>query len=42
MLMVASALVFLLLGFQFRSLTLPLLIFLTQPISLASAMGRCG
>ncbi len=35
---VASALVFLLLGFQFRSLTLPLLIFLTQPISLASAM----
>jgi len=35
---VAAALVFLLLGFQFRSLTLPLLIFLTQPISLASAM----
>ena len=34
----ASALVFLLLGFQFRSLTLPFLIFLTQPISLASAM----
>ena len=29
---------FLLLGFQFHSLTLPLLIFLTQPISLASAM----
>ncbi len=37
-LVVASALVFLLLGFQFHSLTLPLLIFLTQPISLASAM----
>ena len=37
-LLVASALVFLLLGFQFRSLTLPLLIFLTQPVSLASAM----
>src|SRR6185369_5061135 len=37
-LLVASALVFLLLGFQFHSLTLPLLIFLTQPISLASAM----
>ena len=33
----ASALVFLLLGFQFRSLALPLLIFLSQPISLASA-----
>ena len=26
------------LGFQFRSLTLPLLIFLTQPVSLASAL----
>ena len=37
-LIVASAMVFLLLGFQFRSLTLPLLIFLTQPISLASAI----
>jgi multidrug efflux pump subunit AcrB len=37
-LLVASALVFLLLGFQFHSLTLPLLIFLTQPVSLASAM----
>jgi CzcA family heavy metal efflux pump len=35
----ASALVFLLLGFQFRSLALPLLIFLCQPISMASAMG---
>ena len=35
----ASALVFLLLGFQFRSLTLPLLIFLSQPVSLASALG---
>ena len=34
-----SALVFLLLGFQFRSLTLPLLIFLTQPVSLASALA---
>jgi CzcA family heavy metal efflux pump len=37
-LVVASAMVFLLLGFQFRSLTLPLLIFLTQPVSLASAI----
>ena len=37
-LIVAAALVFLLLGFQFRSLTLPLLIFLSQPISLASAL----
>ena len=37
-LLVASLLVFLLLGFQFRSLTLPLLIFLTQPVSLASAL----
>lgn len=37
-LIVAAALVFLLLGFQFRSLTLPLLIFLTQPVSLASAL----
>ncbi len=35
----AAALVFLLLGFQFRSLALPLLIFLCQPISLASALG---
>jgi multidrug efflux pump subunit AcrB len=35
----ASALVFLLLGFQFRSLVLPLLIFLAQPVSLASALG---
>jgi CzcA family heavy metal efflux pump len=35
---VAIALVFLLLGFQFRSLTLPILIFLAQPVSLASAM----
>jgi multidrug efflux pump subunit AcrB len=38
-LVAATALVFLLLGFQFRSLTLPLLIFLSQPISLASALG---
>ena len=37
-LLVAAAIVFLLLGFQFRSLTLPLLIFLTQPVSLASAI----
>jgi len=37
-LIVAAALVFLLLGFQFRSLTLPLLIFLTQPISLACGL----
>ncbi len=37
-LIVAAALVFLLLGFQFHSLTLPLLIFLAQPISLASAL----
>jgi CzcA family heavy metal efflux pump len=35
---VAAALVFVLLGFQFRSLTLPLLIFLAQPVSLASAV----
>ncbi len=35
---VAAAIVFLLLGFQFRSLTLPLLIFLIQPVSLASAI----
>jgi CzcA family heavy metal efflux pump len=35
---VSAALIFLLLGFQFRSLTLPLLIFLSQPVSLASAM----
>ncbi len=38
-LIVASALVFLLLGFQFHSLTLPLLIFLVQPISLTSALA---
>ena len=37
-LIVASGLVFLLLGFQFRSLLLPLLIFLTQPVSLTSAL----
>ncbi len=37
-LIVSSALVFLLLGFQFKSLTLPILIFLAQPVSLASAM----
>jgi multidrug efflux pump subunit AcrB len=37
-LIVAAAGVFLLLGFQFRSLSLPLLIFLTQPVSLMSAL----
>jgi CzcA family heavy metal efflux pump len=37
-LIVATALVFLLLALQFKSLTLPLLIFLAQPISLASAL----
>ncbi len=35
----AAALVYVLLGFQFRSLALPMLIFLSQPISLASALG---
>jgi multidrug efflux pump subunit AcrB len=38
MMLAAAALVFLLLGFQFHSLTLPLLIFLAQPVSLASAL----
>ncbi len=38
MLVLAAALVFLLLGFQFHSLTLPVLIFLAQPVSLASAL----
>jgi CzcA family heavy metal efflux pump len=38
-LIVAAGLVFLLLGFQFHSLTLPLLIFLVQPISLTSALA---
>jgi CzcA family heavy metal efflux pump len=37
-LVVAAALVFLLLAFQFKSLALPFLIFLAQPISLASAL----
>ncbi|HTU26119.1 MAG TPA: efflux RND transporter permease subunit [Pirellulales bacterium] len=37
-LIMAAALVFLLLGFQFHSLMLPMLIFLAQPVSLASAM----
>ncbi len=37
-LIVAAALVFLLLGFQFHSLVLPLLIFLAQPISLSCAL----
>jgi multidrug efflux pump subunit AcrB len=36
--LVAVALVFLLLGFQFHSLLLPLVIFLVQPMSLASAV----
>jgi CzcA family heavy metal efflux pump len=35
---VASGLVFLLLGLQFKSVILPLLIFLAQPISLAAAL----
>jgi CzcA family heavy metal efflux pump len=35
---VASALVFLLLGLQFKSVILPLLIFLAQPISIAAAL----
>ena len=38
-LLVASALVFLVMGFQFHSLTLPVLIFLTQPISLTCALA---
>ncbi len=37
-LVVSAALVFLLLGFQFKSLSLPLLIFLAQPLSLTSAL----
>lgn len=37
-LVVAAALVFLLLAIQFRSIALPLLIFLTQPLSLTSAL----
>jgi multidrug efflux pump subunit AcrB len=37
-LIIAAALVFLLLGFQFKSLVLPILIFLVQPISMASAL----
>jgi CzcA family heavy metal efflux pump len=37
-LIVSAALVFLLLGFQFHSLALPFLIFLAQPVSLASAL----
>jgi multidrug efflux pump subunit AcrB len=37
-LIVASTLVFLLLGFQFRSLALPVLIFLSQPVSLTSGL----
>ncbi len=38
MLVVAVVLVFLLLAFQFRSLVLPLLIFMTQPLSLGAAL----
>ncbi|MEO6809793.1 MAG: efflux RND transporter permease subunit, partial [Isosphaeraceae bacterium] len=37
-LIVSAALVFLLLGFQFHSLVLPILIFTAQPISMASAL----
>jgi CzcA family heavy metal efflux pump len=37
-LVVAAAIVFLMLGFQFRSLMLPLLIFLVQPVSLTCAV----
>ena len=37
-LLASAAMVFLLLGIQFKSLTLPLLIFLAQPLSLASAL----
>jgi multidrug efflux pump subunit AcrB len=37
-LIVAAALVFLLMGFQFRSVVLPIRLFLVQPISLASAL----
>ena len=37
-LIVAAALVFLLMGFQFRSVILPIRLFLVQPISLVSAM----
>ena len=37
-LIVATALVFLVLGFQFHSLTLPIIIILVQPVSLASAL----
>jgi multidrug efflux pump subunit AcrB len=35
---VAAALVFLLMGFQFRSVILPIRLFLVQPISLVSAL----
>ena len=37
-LIVAAALVFLLMGFQFRSVILPIRLFLVQPISLVSAL----
>jgi len=37
-LLVSAALVFVLLGFQLKSLSLPLLIFLAQPLSLTSAL----
>lgn len=37
-LLVSAAMVFLLLSVQFKSLTLPILIFLAQPLSLASAL----
>ena len=35
---VAAILVFIMLAFQFRSITLPILIFLTQPLSLVSGL----
>jgi len=35
---VAAVLVFIMLAFQFRSVTLPVLIFLTQPLSLVSGL----
>ena len=37
-LVVSAALVFLMLGVQFKSLTLPILVFLAQPLSLTSAL----
>src|SRR4029077_14248602 len=37
-LIVSAALVFLMLGIQFKSLMLPILVFLAQPLSLTSAL----